>query len=146
MKTIRTQSSLKALLVAVCAGLLAAPATQAAGKPVHRFALEKSGDPREEKPAKKSKTKAKTKAFSSLNNQSVKIYPDILKRDMHVIAKDNEGKEIDFFVFDVESTLKQHVRMKAKDHHKISGLDRGTYVYRVFCGDEETAAGQFEIR
>ena len=102
----------------------------------------------EEEPAKKSKSKTKVKAntFTSLNNQSVKIYPDILNRYMHVIAKDNNGKEIDFFVFDIEGTLVQNYKMKAKDHNKISGLARGTYVYRVFCGDEETAAGKFEIR
>ena len=27
----------------------------------------------------------------------VTFYPDILKRDMHVVAKENDGKEIDFF-------------------------------------------------
>jgi hypothetical protein len=96
--------------------------------------------------AKKAKTKAKAKSFSSLNNSSVKIFPDALKRDMHVVAKDNDGKEIDFFVFDLTGTLMQNYKMKARDHNRISGLARGIYVYRVFCGDEETAAGKFEIR
>ena len=99
----------------------------------------------EEKPAKKEKAKAKT-TFSSLNNPSVKIYPDAIRREMHVVAKDNEGKEIDFFVFDLQGTLLHNYRMKSKEHNKISGLKRGTYVYRVFCGDEETATGRFEIR
>ncbi len=101
--------------------------------------------PGEEEPAKK-KEKAKAKTFASLNNNSVKIYPDALKREMHVVAKDNDGKEIDFFVFDVQGTLVQNYKMKAKDHYKISGLARGTYLYRVFNGDEETASGKFEIR
>jgi hypothetical protein len=65
---------------------------------------------------------------------------------MHVVAKDNDGKEIDFFVFDVEGSLIHHYKMKAKDHNKLSGLARGNYVYRVFCGDEERATGNFEIR
>lgn len=99
--------------------------------------------PLEDKPAKKAKFRLKS--FASLNNASVKIYPDIIKRDMHVVAKDNR-KEIDFFVFDVEGTLLHHYKMKDKDHYKISGLARGTYVYRVFSGDEETAAGDFQIR
>jgi hypothetical protein len=97
----------------------------------------------DETPAKK---KAKTKAFASHNNSSVKIYPDALKREMHVVAKDNDGKVIDFYVFDVNGTLVQNYKMQAKDHIKISGLARGIYVYRVFCGDEETAAGNFEIK
>ena len=65
---------------------------------------------------------------------------------MHVVAKENDGKEIDFFVFDLEGTLVQNYKMKAKEHIRIQGLQRGSYVYRVFCGDEETAAGNFEIR
>ena len=96
-----------------------------------------------EDPAKK---KEKAKAFASHNNSSVKIYPDALKRDMHVVAKNNDGKVIDFFVFDLQGTLLQNYKMKAKDHYRISGLARGTYVYRVFNGDEETAAGKFQIR
>lgn len=99
----------------------------------------------EEKPLKKEKVKA-TKTFTKLNNEAVKIYPDALKRDMHVVAKDNEGKAIDFFVFDLEGTLIHNYKMQPKDHNKLTGLKRGTYVYRVFCGDEETAAGKFEIR
>ena len=100
-----------------------------------------------DKPAKKEKSKGKTKmTFSSLNNPSVKIYPDAWKRDMHVVAKDNNGKEINFFVFDLQGTLLHNYKMQPKDHNKISGLKRGTYVYRVFCGDEETASGKFDIR
>jgi len=97
-----------------------------------------------EEPAKK-KT-AKTKTFVSRNNNAVKIYPAILKRDMHVVAKDNEGKEIDFFVFDLQGTLVQNYKMKAKERRRISDLERGSYIYRVFCGDEETASGTFQIR
>ena len=100
-------------------------------------------NPGEEEPAKK---KGKAKSFSSLNNSSVKIYPDALKRDMHVVAKNNDGNVIDFFVFDLQGTLIQNYKMKARDHNVITGLARGTYVYRVFNGDEETAAGKFEIR
>lgn len=98
----------------------------------------------EEKPAKKNK--GKTKSLSTLNNAAVKIYPDALKREMHVQAKENEGKEIDFFVFDVEGTLLHNYKMQSREHIKLSGLKRGTYIYRVFEGDEETAAGKFEIR
>ena len=100
--------------------------------------------PVEEKAIKKEK--ARVKAFSSRNNSSVKIYPDIIKREMHVVAKENEGKNVDFFVFDLQGTLMQNYKLKAKDHFRISGLTKGTYVYRVFCGDEETASGKFEIR
>jgi hypothetical protein len=90
--------------------------------------------------------KAKHKAAVSLNNAAVKIYPDMIRRDMHVVAKENEGMEVDFFVFDLQGTLIQNVKMKAKDHIRLTGLARGQYIYRVFNGDEESAAGKFEIR
>ena len=92
------------------------------------------------------KPAAKAKAYAPRNNQAVKIYPDALKRVMHVVAKDNDGKEIDFFVFDLQGTLVQHFKMQEGDHKKLSGLQRGKYLYHVFAGDEETVSGQFEIR
>lgn len=130
----------------MAAGLLTTQAASASGKPFKKYIS--FSIPEEDKPAKKAKTKsAKVKSsFASLNNSAVKIYPDVIKRDMHVVAKDNDGKEIDFFVFDVEGTLVHHYKMKGKDHNKLSGLARGKYVYRVFCGDEEKATGNFEIR
>jgi len=95
-----------------------------------------------EKEAKKT-----TKVSASRNNSSVRIYPDILKRVMHVVAKDdNEGQGIDFFVFDTEGTLINHYKMKSGDHQKLANLKRGTYVFRVFSGDEETATGNFDMR
>ena len=100
--------------------------------------------PIEENPA--SKTKPKTKASTSRNNNSVKIYPDIVKRTMHVVARENKGKEIDFFVFDLQGTLIQNFKMKERDHQKLSDLARGKYIYRVFSGDVETASGEFEMR
>jgi hypothetical protein len=125
------------------AGLLLAQPGFASGKPVRNFGIAKN-NPGEDEPVKKSK--AKSRSFSSHNNPSVKIYPDALKRVMHVVAKENDGKLIEFFVFDLQGTLIQNYKMKARDHMRIEGLQRGSYVYRVFSGDEETAAGNFEIR
>jgi hypothetical protein len=94
----------------------------------------------------KEERKSLKKTPSSRNNNAVRIYPDIIQKAMHVVAKENDGKEIDFFVFDPQGTLMKHYRMNDGDHKKIAGLERGKYIYHVFCGDEETAAGKFEIR
>jgi hypothetical protein len=146
MKLKSSQKKLNPVIaLGIGTALLFAQSVLAIGKPFKNFTTV-SLNPGDEDPAKKAKTKAKAKSFSSLNNSSVKIFPDALKRDMHVVAKDNDGKEIDFFVFDLTGTLMQNYKMKARDHNRISGLARGIYVYRVFCGDEETAAGKFEIR
>jgi|GEM_PF-1252094 len=99
---------------------------------------------RDDDPKAKTEVK-KAKVSSSRNNSSVKIYPDILKRVMHVVAKDGD-EQIDFFVFDLEGTLVKHYKMKAGDRQKITDLARGNYVFSVFAGDEETATGKFEMR
>ena len=99
--------------------------------------------PGEEEPVKKQKS---SNAVSTRNNNVVKIYPDVLKRTMHVVAKDSDETEMDFFVFDVNGTIIQHFKLKEKDHIRINGLARGKYIYRVFAGDEESANGNFEIR
>lgn len=144
MKTTRHFSK-PVLLSGIAASLLFAQPVFAIGKPYKKFNLTNNEGPGEEKPAKKTTT-GKSAAFTSHNKSAVKIYPDIIQRTMHVIAKENDGKEVDFFVFDMEGTLVQNYKMKAKDHYKITGLARGTYIYRVFSGDEETAAGKFEMR
>ena len=105
-----------------------------------------SSTPFEGEPVKKDKYKnEKSKKFNKLNNEVVKVYPDVLKRTMHVIYKESQ-EQMDFFVFDLQGTLKHHVKMNPKDHYKVAGLARGIYIYRVFSGDNETATGQFEIR
>ncbi len=92
-------------------------------------------------------TKNSKKVIStSKNNSVVKISPDIIQKTMHVVVKDTESSSVDFFVFDLQGTLVQHLKLKRKDRHKIAGLAKGKYIYRVFTGDEETASGQFEIR
>lgn len=99
-------------------------------------------------PGKRKSASLSTKltTYASRNNHAVRIYPDVIKKSMHVVAKDNEGKMIDFFVFDLQGTLLKHYKMIEGDHEKIAGLKRGKYIYQVFCGDDETAIGKFEIR
>src|SRR5436190_8686494 len=103
MKLDSTRKQLrKILMLSLSAGVLFAQQAMAETKPMKKISVA-NANPREEEPAKK---KGKTaKNFASLNNNTVKIYPDALKRDMHVVAKDNDGRLVDFFVFDVQGTL-----------------------------------------
>lgn len=138
MKTLTIKSGLTCLMMAalLTTGTTSFPKTL----PVSKFT---TVSPTEEEPAAKAKA---SRTFSSLNNKTTRIYPDAIKRDMHVVAKDNDGQQIDFFVFDLQGTLIEHYKMNPRDHYRIGGLARGTYVYRVFRGDVENAAGKFVIR
>jgi hypothetical protein len=132
----------KPLIAGVCFSLLSvAPGTTLIASAGNRPANGDSTDGSKTASAEKSRSNR-----SSRNNHAVKIYPDVLKRVMHVVAKENNTKEIDFFVFDLQGTLIQHYKMEAGDHERLVSLKRGKYVYHVFAGDEETASGQFEVR
>src|SRR5262245_16750876 len=85
-------------------------------------------DPKEKKEEKKAKVS------SSRNNSSVKIFTNIFRRVMHVIAKESD-EQIDFYVFDLEGTMVKHYKMKTGDHQKIDNLARGNYIFSVFAGD-----------
>lgn len=128
------------MALSVCTGLILSQPALAESKPYISLGELKKG---EKIPVK---TKFKTKLFSSKNNSIVKIFPDFIKRDMHVIAKVNNKEELDFFVFDMNETLVFHKKMKAGDHECLKSFNKGKYIYRVFTGDEETAAGEFEFR
>ena len=138
MKTKFTLQHVKNTAVLALTLCVFAQVSSASGKPYRNYM-------RWEDPAKSKKESGKP-VNSGFNNNSVKIYPDILKRDMHVVAKKNDGQVVDFFVFDLEGTLVLNYKMKAKEHFRIGGLRKGTYVYHVFRGDEETATGKFDIR
>lgn len=100
------------------------------------------GDPVKEKPVKRKDLEK----IESRKKSAVKIYKDISRQNLHLYAKKSDRKQISFFMFDLEGTLVQNYKMNAKDHKKITGMKKGTYIYRVFCGDEETAAGKIEIK
>ena len=91
------------------------------------------------------KGKAKTeKTKSSRNAKVVKIYPDLVKRVMHV--KSTEDRELDFFVFDASGAIVAHHKMTEKDHIRISDLKIGSYIYQVFEGDEMTESGKMVFK
>lgn len=85
-----------------------------------------------------------TAAKYSRKDRAVKVYPDLVKRLMHV--KNVEEYPLDFFVFDLEGTLIRHFKMDEGDHKKITGLEKGLYVYQVFVGDIMSESGKITIK
>ena len=92
------------------------------------------------KEEKKERDKGKKSRSGRTNAKVVKIYPDMIKRTMHV--KSNEDRQLDFFVFDNSGSIVAHHKMNEKEHIKISDLKVGTYVYQVFEGDVMTDSGK----
>src|SRR5215831_17404792 len=88
----------------------------------------------DKKPAKKEK--------SFKNQNVVKVYPDIIKKEMHVIAKSENEKEIEFMVFDINGNMVLTYKMKPGEKRTISDLQKGSYMYHVFAEDEYLTTGK----
>lgn len=92
----------------------------------------------EKKPAKKER--------SFKNQNVVKVYPDMLKKEMHVVAKPGIEKEIEFLVFDINGNMVLNYKMKAGEKRTISELKKGSYMYHVFAEDEYLTTGKIVFR
>jgi hypothetical protein len=87
------------------------------------------------------------KKVRSLRNQNVvKVYPDALKKSVHVVAKSSNEKEIDFLVFDINGNMVLNYKMKAGEKKTITNLKKGEYMYHVFSNDEYLTTGKIEFR
>jgi len=92
----------------------------------------------DKKPAKEEK--------SFRNQNVVKVYPDIMKKEMHVIAKSGIEKEIEFMVFDINGNMVLNYKMKPGEKRKITELKKGSYMYHVFAEDEYLTTGKIVFR
>lgn len=99
----------------------------------------------EEKKEDEKKNKAK-KSEISKRNSSVKIYPNIASRTIYVKLKKKQTRNAELFVFDEQGSMIQNYKLSPRKKIKLKGLERGTYTYSVFSGDELTASGQLEVK
>jgi hypothetical protein len=86
----------------------------------------------------------KEKAIKTQN--IVKVYPDVIRKAMHVVARSGIQKEIDFLVFDINGNMVLNYKMKAGERKTINELKKGSYMYHVFCEDEYISTGKLEFR
>jgi hypothetical protein len=86
------------------------------------------------------------KERSSKTYTEVKVYPDIFKKAMHVVAKGNNEKELEFLVFDMDGKMVLSYKLKTGERKMITGLQKGNYMYHVFCGDEYLESGKIQFR
>ena len=94
MKTKLTSFSSKTVAsVGMCIGLMSAQPVFASGKPYMNFTSFNNNIEDE----LTNVSREKNKSVYLRNNNSVKIYLDVPKKKVHVIAKENKGKQIDFF-------------------------------------------------
>ena len=85
----------------------------------------------------------KEKDFKTQN--VVKVYPDAIRRAMHVIARPSNEKQIDFLVFDINGNMEQKTAVtKTKTNKTKTKVKKETPPW-VFTGtkvEQVTAANQ----
>lgn len=90
------------------------------------------------KPAKKER--------SFKNQNVVKVFPDAIKKTMHVVARSGNEKEIEFLVFDINGNMVLNYKMQPGEKRSIGNLKKGAYMYHVFSEDEYVTTGKIEFR
>ena len=91
--------------------------------------------------------KKRGKKEKSFKNQNVvKVYPDAIRKAMHVVARSGNAKEIEFLVFDINGNMVLNYKMKAGQRRTITELKRGSYMYHVFAEDEYLTTGKIVFR
>jgi hypothetical protein len=80
------------------------------------------------------------------NQNAVRIFPDAIKKTVHVVARSGNKKEIDFLVFDINGNMVLNYKMKAGEKKTISDLKKGAYMYHVFAEDEYLMTGKIVFK
>ena len=88
---------------------------------------------------------SRSKAVSR-NNNFLKIYPDVVRRQLHIRTRNNAGLQLNMMVVDKEGQVVKQFELKAKEHAVIDDLATGKYAYYLFSETVEIGHGQFEIR
>jgi hypothetical protein len=92
----------------------------------------------DKKPARKER--------SFKNQNAVRVFPDAVKKVMHVVARSGNKKEIEFLVFDINGNMVLTYKMKAGEKKTICDLKKGAYMYHVFADDEYLMTGRIVFR
>jgi hypothetical protein len=64
---------------------------------------------------------------------------------VRVAVKDLAGKTVDFYVFGIDGTMIINYKLKSREKKLITNLEKGSYTYNAFAGDEEIDFGKIVI-
>ena len=86
--------------------------------------------------------------YKQVLNKSYKIglYPDAAQKVVFFTVKGSEGKVYQLYIFDLEGNLVKQSEIRNKQTSYISEMERGTYVFDVFCDDDKIGNGQIAVR
>jgi len=77
---------------------------------------------------------------------SIRLYPDANHQVLFFSASGVENKHYQLYLFDVEGKLLKQIDIKNKQTTLINKIEKGTYLFEVFCDDARIENGQVVVR
>lgn len=76
----------------------------------------------------------------------VGLYPDASQKVLFFTVRGEHGKVYQLYVFNMEGTLVKQSEIRNKQTTYISNMEKGVYLFDVFCDDDKIGDGQIAIR
>lgn len=76
----------------------------------------------------------------------ISLYPDALQKVLFFNVKGEGGKVYQLYVFDLDGNLIKQTEIRNKQTTYISEMEKGVYLFDVFCDDERIGRGQIVVR
>jgi len=76
----------------------------------------------------------------------VTLYPDAMQKVLFFTVKGEEGKVYQLYVFDLDGNLVKQTEIRNKQTTFIEKIDKGVYLFDVFCDDDRIGNGQIAVR
>jgi hypothetical protein len=80
--------------------------------------------------------------ITKANKAVVKVSPNPTKDGVVAVNSNLPKEELNFYVFDLEGTLLHQLTLVGTKEHKISKLNKGTYIYEVFQNNVSVEQGK----
>jgi hypothetical protein len=84
------------------------------------------------------------KAISKFHK--IGLYPDATQKVVFFTVRGEQGKVYQLYVFDLEGNLIRQREIRNKQTTFIKDIEKGVYLFDVFCDDDKIGNGQIAVR
>ncbi len=78
-------------------------------------------------------------------SHKIGLYPDADQKVVFFTVRGLQGKVYQLYVFDLEGKLVKQTEIRNKQTTFISGMEKGVYLFDVFCDDDKIGNGQIAV-
>lgn len=79
-------------------------------------------------------------------SHKITMYPDATQKVLFFSVRGEQGKVYQLYLFDIEGILVKQTEIRNKQTTFISDIEKGVYLFDIFCDDDRIGNGQIEVR